>query len=99
MCAAHDMQLVHYFNTDDQATEASRRRRAITPPYPGNAVVTRTQNLECICCDGARTTTFGHDYGRSDGHCLLDERDFLAGEPPEARCLQPAANGTWKLMQ
>lgn len=34
------------------------------------------------------STGMNHDYGRADGRCLLDQRDFLAGEPPDQRVLE-----------
>jgi len=34
------------------------------------------------------STAVNHDYGRADGRCLLDQRDFLAGEPPDQRVLE-----------
>lgn len=34
------------------------------------------------------STSMNHDYGRADGCCLLDQREFLAGEPPDQRVLE-----------
>lgn len=34
------------------------------------------------------STGMNHDYGRTDGRCLLDQREFFAGEAPEQRVLE-----------
>lgn len=39
------------------------------------------------------STGMNHDYGRADGRCLLDQRDFLAGEPPDQRVLEETVTG------
>lgn len=86
--------IVHYYRADDQATEASRQRRAATGPVPGNAAVLTVKGLETVDCMKARAMPLGpnmslnHDYGRCDAYCLLDQREFVAGEPPEQRCLE-----------
>ncbi|CAM9678932.1 unnamed protein product, partial [Phaeothamnion confervicola] len=45
------VRLCHYFNAHDKATEASRDRRALERPYPGNEAVLAHGNLEVVCCD------------------------------------------------
>jgi esterase/lipase superfamily enzyme len=77
--AAAGIAVAHYYHPDDQATEASRARRAIEGPCPGNAAVVQGAGIETVDCAGAKSASIGanmslnHDYGRCDGYVLLDE--------------------------
>ncbi|KAG5192367.1 hypothetical protein JKP88DRAFT_293618 [Tribonema minus] len=107
--ASRGVRICHYYHPDDQATEASKKRRATEGPCPGNAAVLIAEGVETVDCSGARSASIGanvslnHDYGRCDGYCLLDQREFLEGEPPEQRVLDAASAGgsappQWRLV-
>ena len=71
----------------------SGQRRGFEKPYPGSApILTRLPNVEVVDCSSAHSTSHGvrstnHDYGRVDGYCVMDQRDFLQNVPPSERLL------------
>lgn len=49
---------------------------------------TSARSLNVAGVHPGSSTGMNHDYGRTDGRCLLDQREFLAGEAPEQRVLE-----------
>ncbi|CAM9669411.1 unnamed protein product [Choristocarpus tenellus] len=96
------VQVCHIYNPSDNAIQASCSRRNLERPVPGNDAILEHPNVQSVMCDKARSSTgMNHDYGRCDGNSLLDQREFLAGEPPENRVLEEivSAEGVlgWRL--
>jgi len=87
----HLRRILHLFSASDMAVESGRQRRQVPGPCPGGAAVLSSYGVascvEAVSCAGAFTTLAGHDYGQADGACLLDQRDFLNGLPPQKRLL------------
>lgn len=87
----HLRRVLHLFSAHDVAVESGRQRRQVPGPCPGGAAVLSSYGVascvEAVSCAGAFTTLAGHDYGQADGACLLDQRDFLNGLPPQKRLL------------
>uniref|UniRef100_A0A7S2F989 Uncharacterized protein n=1 Tax=Octactis speculum TaxID=3111310 RepID=A0A7S2F989_9STRA len=87
-CASLGVDFLHLYSPNDKATDASRVRRNIEPPCPGNDVVLVHDRIQTVnCCKAVSTNSFNHDYGRRDGFTLMDQRDFLADIPPKERLL------------
>ncbi|CAM9228622.1 unnamed protein product, partial [Chrysoparadoxa australica] len=61
------VEICHYYNPGDAATEASRVRRASPKPYPGNGAVLGCNNLQTVKCENMKSNPVNHDYGRCDG--------------------------------
>ncbi|CAN0317232.1 unnamed protein product [Discosporangium mesarthrocarpum] len=96
------VQICHLFNPNDNAIQASCQRRALDRPVPGNDAMTSHPNVESIMCDKSHSSSgMNHDYGRSDGRSLLDQREFLDGEVPENRVLEEVVSSDgvlgWRL--
>eukprot|EP00752_Nemacystus_decipiens_P009822 g8764.t2 len=87
--ADNGVSVCHYFNPLDNAIQASCSRRALHRPVPGQDAILAHPLVQGVLCDKSHSSTgMNHDYGRADGRCLLDQRDFLAGEPPDQRVLE-----------
>ncbi|CAM9552550.1 unnamed protein product [Ectocarpus sp. 12 AP-2014] len=96
--AENGVNVVHYFNPLDNAIQASCHRRALQRPVPGQDAIVTHPIVQGVLCDKSyrqalNSTGMNHDYGRADGRCLLDQRDFLAGEPPDQRVLEETVTG------
>jgi hypothetical protein len=74
-----------------QAVDVSRQRREVTDAQcPGGAAVLAHPRVTAVDCRRAlSSSSMQHDYGRKDGFCLMEQRDFLAGCPPGDRQLVP----------
>ena len=91
--AGAGVRVLHFYNARDEAIDMSGQRRGFEKPYPGSApILTRLPNVEVVDCSSAHSTSHGvrstnHDYGRVDGYCVMDQRDFLQNVPPSERLL------------
>lgn len=89
----YNCSVLHLFNPLDTAVEAGRMRRAIQGAYPGNALVVNSVRqrgggeVQVVSCEGAASDVSNHDYGQTDGWCLRDQKEYLAGVPPHQRLL------------
>ena len=47
------------------------------------------RGIQAVDCSAASSSdSVRHNYGRTDGYALMDQRDFLAGCPPSERLLE-----------
>lgn len=87
--AEDGVKFLHLFNPKDKAVAVSRERRLMERECPGNEPIVFHPNVQAIDCSRAVSTSpnLNHDYGRHDGFAIMDQRDFLAGVPPQERLL------------
>ena len=90
------VEVLHLFNPRDQAVDASRQRREATEATcPGTSAVLAHAAVTAVDCRRAlSSSSLNHDYGRRDGFCLMEQRDFFAGVSPADRQLLHAPGAT-----
>ena len=65
MCASLGVEFLHMYSPNDKAVDASRVRRAIEPPCPGNGVVVVHDRIQPVNCTNAvSNNALNHDYGK-----------------------------------